>query len=135
MDPVRWPGLLERLTEFAVIVSLFTAGLKLRLPLSEKRWRLPLRLASVSMALTVGLIAAVGVLGLGLPLGAAVLLGAVLAPTDAVLASDVRVEHPADRDKLRFSLTGEAGLHDGTAFPFVMLGLGLMGLHELGPRG
>ena len=39
--------------EFAVIVSLFTAGLKLRLPLSERRWWLPVRLAFVSMALTV----------------------------------------------------------------------------------
>ena len=28
-----------------------------------------------------------------------------------------------DRDKLRFSLTGEAGLNDGTAFPFVILGI------------
>ena len=82
-----------------------------------------------------GLIAAVGVWLLGLPLGAAVLLGAILAPTDPVLASDVQVEHPADRDRLRFGLTGEAGLNDGTAFPFVMLGLGLIGLHDLGPLG
>ena len=35
-----------------------------------------------------------GVWGLGLPLGAAVLLGAVLAPTDPVLANDVQVAHP-----------------------------------------
>ena len=35
----------------------------------------------------------------------------------------------ADRDELRHGLSGEAGLNDGTAFPFVMLGLGLMGLH------
>jgi sodium/hydrogen antiporter len=71
----------------------------------------------------------------GLPLGAAVLLGAVLAPTDPVLASDVQVDDPSDRDRVRFSLTGEAGLNDGTAFPLVMLGLGLLGLHELGPLG
>jgi len=59
----------------------------------------------------------------------------VLAPTDPVLASDVQVEDPRDRDRLRFGLTGEAGLNDGTAFPFVMLGLGLLGLHPLGPGG
>lgn len=35
---------------------------------------------------------------------------------------------------MRFGLTGEAGLNDGTAFPFVMLGLGLLGLHDLGAR-
>ena len=127
--------LLERLAEVAVIVSLFTAGLKLRVPLHERRWWIPVRLAFGSMALTVGLITAVGVAGLGLPLGAAVLLGAILAPTDPVLASEVQLEHPHDRDRLRFSLTGEAGLNDGTAFPFVMLGLGLCGLHELGAWG
>jgi NhaP-type Na+/H+ or K+/H+ antiporter len=87
------------------------------------------------MLLTVGLIARVGTLALGLPLGAAVLLGAVLAPTDPVLASDVQVTGPRDRDRLRFTLTAEAGLNDGTAFPFVLLGLGLLGLEDLGPFG
>jgi NhaP-type Na+/H+ or K+/H+ antiporter len=87
------------------------------------------------MALTVALIALVGVYLLGLPLGAAVLLGAVLAPTDPVLASDVLVTSAWDRDRVRLGLTGEAGLNDGTAFPFVMLGLGLLGLHDLGASG
>ena len=63
------------------------------------------------------------------------LLGGILAPTDPVLASDVQVEHPFDYDPLRFSLTGEAGFNDGTAFPFVMLGLGLLGLHDIGEFG
>jgi ABC-type branched-subunit amino acid transport system permease subunit len=124
--------LLERMTEVAVLISLFAAGLKLGLPLSDKRWRMPLRLAFVSMTLTVGLIAVIGVYGLDLPLGAAVLLGGILAPTDPVLASDVQVTNPADSDRLRFSLTAEGGLNDGAAFPFVMLGLGMLGLHELG---
>lgn len=128
-------GLLEVVSEVAVILSLFTAGLKLRLPISDRGWWIPVRLAFVSMALTVGLIALAGVTLLGLPLGAAVLLGAILAPTDPVLASDVQVGHPGDRDELRFALTGEAGLNDGTAFPFVMLGLGLLGLHDLGANG
>jgi len=70
-----------------------------------------------------------------LPLGAAVLLGAILAPTDPVLASDKQVEHPFDSNPLRFSLTGEAGWNDGTAFPFVMLGLGLLGVHDVGWGG
>jgi NhaP-type Na+/H+ or K+/H+ antiporter len=87
------------------------------------------------MALTVGLITLVGVYLLALPLGAAVLLGGILAPTDPVLASDVQVDEPDDRDRLRFSLTGEGGLNDGAAFPFVMLGLGLLGMHELGDGG
>ncbi|MBK9709849.1 MAG: cation:proton antiporter [Kouleothrix sp.] len=135
VDPIADAALVERVSELAVLVSLFTAGLKLRSPLGEGRWRLPARLALGSMAITIGLIALAGVVGLGLPLGAAILLGAILAPTDPVLASDVQVEHPGDRDRLRFSLTGEAGLNDGTATPFVLLGLGLLGAHDLGAYG
>ncbi|HYH69304.1 MAG TPA: cation:proton antiporter, partial [Urbifossiella sp.] len=128
-------AVVERVAEVAVLISLFTAGLKLRAPPGDRQWFIPVRLAVVSMAVTVGLIAAVGVYLLGLPLGAAVLLGAILAPTDPVLASDVQVAHAWDRDHVRFGLTGEAGLNDGTAFPFVLLGLGLLGLHDLGPGG
>jgi NhaP-type Na+/H+ or K+/H+ antiporter len=128
-------GVVERVAEVAVLVSLFTAGLKLRVPPGDRRWLLPVRLAILSMAVTVGLIALVGVYLLGLPLGAAVLLGAVLAPTDPVLAADVQLSHAWDRDRVRFGLTGEAGLNDGTAFPFVFLGLGLLGLHDLGAGG
>lgn len=135
LDILDDAAVLERVTEIAVIVSLFTAGLKLRLPLSDRRWRPALLLATVAMALTVGAIAAVAVPLLGISVGAAVLLGAVLAPTDPVLASDVQVEDEHDAEPVRFSLTGEAGLNDGTAFPFVMLGLGLLGHHELGAAG
>ena len=131
-EPFKHTALLERVTEVAVIISLFSAGLKLRLPFEDGRWKGPLRLALISMTLTIGLVTLVGYYWLGLPLGAAVLLGAFLAPTDPVLASDVQTRHPEDFDELRFSLTGEAGFNDGTAFPFVMLGLGLLGLHELG---
>lgn len=134
-DPFADALVLERLAEVAVLVSLFTSGLKLSPALSDRRWRLPLRLAFGSMAITVALIAGAAMLLFGLPIGTAVLLGAVLAPTDPVLASEVQVEEPTDRDRLRFALTGEGGLNDGTAFPFVMLGLGLMGLHELGEHG
>ncbi len=134
-DALELSAVLERIAEVAVLVSLFTAGLKLRLPFDDNRWFLPLRLAFVSMTLTVGAIAAIGVWLLKLPLGGAVLLGAILAPTDPVLASEVQVEEPSDTDRVRFSLTGEAGLNDGTAFPFVMLGLGLLGLHDLGTGG
>ncbi len=135
LDPIDDAALLERVAEIAIIISLFTAGLKLRVPLRDPQWRLPLRLAFISMSISVGLVALAGVVGLGLPIGAAILLGAILAPTDPVLASDVQVREPGDRDRLRFSLTSEAGLNDGTAFPFVMLGLGLLGLHELGDGG
>ena len=134
LDPFNDAQMLEWLTEIAVIISLFTAGLKLRLPWPDRRWYVAMLLAGAAMALTIAGIAAFAV-AIGLALPVALLLGAILAPTDPVLASDVQVTHEHDAEPVRFSLTGEAGLNDGTAFPFIMLGLGLMGLHDLGDYG
>jgi NhaP-type Na+/H+ or K+/H+ antiporter len=131
-DPFRHADVLGRVAEAALLISLFTVGLRMGVPIFDRRWILPLRLAFVSMAFTVGLIALVGVYGLGMSPGEAVLLGGILAPTDPVLASGVKTDRGPDPDHLRFSLAGEGGLNDGTAFPFVMLGLGLMGQHDLG---
>ena len=131
-DPMVYSADLERMAEVALLISLFAVGLKLGIPLSDKRWYLPLRLAFPSMLLTVALVAAGGAILFGLSVGAAVLLGAILAPTDPVLASDVQVENSSDRDRLRFGLTAEGGLNDGAAFPVVMLALGMLGLHDFG---
>lgn len=134
-NPFLFSASIERMTEIALLISLFAAGLKLGLPLSNKHWRIPISLAFVSMTFSVLFSTVLGVYGLGLSLGAAILLGAIIAPTDPVLASDVQVENATDRDRLRFSLTGEGALNDGAAFPFVLLGLGLLGLHNLGVGG
>ena len=135
LEPILQSNLLERLAEVAVLISLFVAGLKLGVPLGDRRWRVPVQLASFTMIITVAGVAAVGVYAMGMSLGAAVLLGAIVAPTDPVLASEVQLSDAEDRDRLRFGLTGEGGLNDGTAFPFVMLGLGLLSLHDLGEGG
>lgn len=129
LDAVEEAHLLERAAEIAVLASLFTVGLNIRRPPRDRGWLVPIRLATLGMVLTVAAVTAIGTLLLGLPLGAAVLLGAVLAPTDPVLASDVQVRGVTDQDKVRSALSVEAGLNDGTAFPFVMLGLGLLGHH------
>ena len=134
-DPLKQSGLLEVLTEIAVLISLFSAGVKMPVPVKWGKWRAPVRLAWVSMTITVALVAGFSYFVLGLPLGAGILLGALLSPTDPVLATDVQTRHPGDNDRLRFTLTCEAGMNDGTGFPFVMLGLGLLGLHELGDFG
>ncbi len=134
-NPLKESKLLEALTEVAVLISLFAAGVKMPVPFSFTRWRAPILLATVSMAATVVMVAGFAWYVLELPLGAAVLLGAIVAPTDPVLATDVQIRHPGDRDQLRFTLTCEAGMNDGSAFPFVMLGLGLLGLHKLGDAG
>jgi NhaP-type Na+/H+ or K+/H+ antiporter len=135
IDPVREAPVLEQIAELILITSLFTAGLKLRAPWYDYRWRLALRLAFLSMALTVALITGVCVVLLHLPLGAAMVTGAMLAGTDPVLASDVEVDHSFDSNPLRFSLTGEAGFNDGTVFPFITLGLGLLGNHDASAVG
>jgi len=134
-DPVRYAGVLELVTEITLLIALFSVGLRLGVPILDLRWVPPLRLAFVSMTITVALIAVVGVWGLDLPLGAAILLGGVLAPTDPVLASDIQSESGHAPDLTRFSLAAEGGLNDGAAFPFVLLGLGLMGQYELGENG
>jgi sodium/hydrogen antiporter len=118
---------IERLSEIAVVLALFIGGLRLRLPLRHLAWRAAYRLASVVMVATIAGIALCAWLLFDLHPAVAVLLGAILAPTDPVLASSVTVGHAQDRDRLRYALSGEAGLNDGTAFPFVVLGLLLLG--------
>ena len=135
VDAIDQSHLLETLTEIAVLISLFSAGVKMPVPIRRARWAPAVRLAWLSMTITVALVAAFAYFVLGMPLGAGVLLGAILAPTDPVLATDVQVRHADDRDQLRFTLTCEAGMNDGSGFPFVMLGLGLLGVYELGDYG
>jgi sodium/hydrogen antiporter len=125
LDPVEDAHLIERLAEFAVIVALFGAGLKLDRPLRWHEWASTARLILVVMPLTIGAVAAFGTAAMGLSLGAAVILGAVLAPTDPVLASDVQVGPPGEEQEPepQFAVTSEAGFNDGFAFPFVLLGV------------
>ncbi len=119
-DATPW---VERLTEVAVIVSLFVGGLKLRLPVRDPAWGAAFRLAGPVMLASILGVALVARVGLGLDMAAALLLGAVLAPTDPVLAGAVSVNTAADHDRLRYGLSGEAGLNDGLAFPFVIFAL------------
>ncbi|RYZ76063.1 MAG: sodium:proton antiporter, partial [Proteobacteria bacterium] len=126
-------AMIEYVTELVVIISVFSAGLKMKPLLGQRKWLSPFKLATIGVAIAVGLICFFGVTVLHLSLPVALLLGAILAPTDPVLASAVQVEHENDKDSLRFTLTAEAGMNDGSAFPFLFLALGLMGFHELGP--
>ena len=125
LDPVDDAEVVERLAEFALVVALFSTGLKLDRALSWREWGSVVRLLAVVMPLTIGAIALFGSLAMGLPLAAAIVLGAALAPTDPVLAGDVGVGPPGEEDEREphFAVTAEAGLNDGLAFPFVTLGL------------
>jgi sodium/hydrogen antiporter len=114
---------LERLTELVVLISLFSCGLKMNRPLNTWAWDSTIRLIGLLMPISIFAVAAIAHWFLQLEWGAAVLLGAILAPTDPVLASEVQLSHPEDRDELRFGLTSEGGLNDALAFPFVYFGL------------
>ena len=114
---------LERLTEFVVIVSVFGCGLKINRPLKLQAWQSTIRLIGFLMPLSILGISLVAHYILGMGWGAAVLLGAILAPTDPVLASEVQLAHVKDKDELRFALTSEGGINDSLAFPFVYFGI------------
>src|SRR5690606_24790400 len=118
------------LTELIVIISLMGVGLKIEREFSFKRWAAPLKLIGITMLLCIAITSFLGYYFLGLGLASATLLGAVLAPTDPVLAADVQVAPPNETEKFetKFVLTSEAGLNDGVAFPFTWLAItfGLM---------
>ncbi len=125
MDLQQDSPLLETMAEIAVLISVFTAGLKLRIRQPQGRWWQAIVLTIVVMALTILGVAVVGTFLYGVPFVVAALLGAILAPTDPVLASTVQVRSEKDKDWLRFHLTAEAAMNDGAAFPFVVLTLTL----------
>ncbi|WP_020568697.1 cation:proton antiporter [Neolewinella persica] len=121
--------LMEYITEFIVIISLAGTGLKMKRAPGWKTWSTGWYLLAIAMPLTIAAVALFGWTLLGLAPASAILLGAVLAPTDPVLASNVQVGPPKDdsaEDEVRFGLTLEAGLNDGLAFPFVYLALALV---------
>ena len=122
-DPIWREEYVVHLTELIVIISLMGSGLKIRRKISWKNWQIPLRLVSITMLLCIAGLALLGWSVLGMTVSGAILLGAVLAPTDPVLAEQVQVgpPHEKEEDDVRFSLTAEAGLNDGMAFPFTWL--------------
>ena len=125
---------LEYVTEFIVIASLMAAGIAIDRPVSWKNWRQIWPLLVVAMPLTIAAVAFLGWWWIGLAPASAILLGAAMAPTDPVLARSVQVGPPGEnkRHDVRFSLTVEAGLNDGLAFPFTYLAIAAVGMTSLG---
>lgn len=124
-NPISKNEFTVHITELVVIISLMGSGLKIDRPFTLKGWSVPLRLVSITMVLTIAAVAFIAVQFFGFSLPAAILLGAVLAPTDPVLASDVQVgpPHEGEEGNVQFGLTAEAGMNDGTAFPFTWLAI------------
>jgi NhaP-type Na+/H+ or K+/H+ antiporter len=152
MDPVEQRTTIEHVTEVTVLLALMGVGLALDRPLSLRRrsgwaaWSATWKLLGIAMPLTIAGVFLLGWWGLGLAAAPALLLGAALAPTDPVLASDVQVGGPgadhdpddeeiSERDEVRFALTSEAGLNDGLAFPFVYAAIFIATLGPLNDWG
>ncbi len=125
LDPINNGLIIEKLTEIVVLVSLVGAGIKIDTALTWQLWRPTVRLLLITMPMGIFAMAFLGYYAFGLSIGAAILLGAVLAPTDPVLAASIQVGPPntGSEDPTRFTLTSEAGLNDGLAFPFVYLAI------------
>jgi NhaP-type Na+/H+ or K+/H+ antiporter len=137
MNPLENIAWAEHLTEFVLIVALMGAGLKIDRPLGLLRWEATWRLLGIAMPLSIAAIAILGWTVLGLGVASSLLLGAALAPTDPVLASDIQVGPPqtGEEDSIRFSLTSEAGLNDGLSFPFVLAAIAIAGQGASGGFG
>lgn len=127
IDPIKHPALWEHVSEAALIVGLFGTGIRIDRLVSLSLWQPTFRLLAIGMPATIAVVWLLGMSVLGMTLAGALLLGAVLAPTDPVLAGDVQVGRPLEGGEhpVRFTLTAEAGLNDGLAFPFVYLALAI----------
>ncbi|HEY9184255.1 MAG TPA: cation:proton antiporter [Salegentibacter sp.] len=131
--PLSWPDPLWNdrnlmyFSEIIVIISLMGAGLKIGTEYSLKTWKRPLLLVFVTMPLCMLSAYLLGNHFLLLSVPSSLLLAAVLAPTDPVLAAETQLDDPKRekkfRERVRFSLTAEAGLNDGMAFPFTYMAL------------
>jgi NhaP-type Na+/H+ or K+/H+ antiporter len=135
-DPLRtFAGPLEVITEIVLLASIYGAGLNIDRRFAPAQWGSAWRLLLVVMPISIALITGLGIFLLGLPLGFALLLAAVLSPTDPVLAASVQVGPPGsgEEGEVRFALTSEAGMNDGLALPFVALSLLLIQGHVDGP--
>jgi NhaP-type Na+/H+ or K+/H+ antiporter len=133
-DPRKHQSYTLHLSELVVIISLMGTGIKIDRPFKWKTWQSPLRLVVLAMLGCISVAALLGYAFFNIDVASALLLGAVLAPTDPVLASDVQVGPPNEKVKFetKFSLTAEAGMNDGLAFPFVMLAITLCNIATKG---
>jgi NhaP-type Na+/H+ or K+/H+ antiporter len=126
-SPFRDQTLTIHLTELMVIVAIMGIGLKINRPFGIKRFRAPMMLATVGMLVCIVLTSGLAYFWLGFGIASAMLVAAVLAPTDPVLAADVQIDEPhGQKDhEVKFTLTAEAGINDGLAFPFTWLAITL----------
>jgi NhaP-type Na+/H+ or K+/H+ antiporter len=125
-------GVIESVGEMVLLASLFCVGLRLRTPFEWRSWRAPLRLSTLTMLATATFVAAAANVLFDMSFLQALLIGAVLAPTDAVLASEIHVPTDGDHDSVPFTLAAEGAITSALAAPLVLVVLGFLGLNDTG---
>jgi NhaP-type Na+/H+ or K+/H+ antiporter len=123
------------LAEIGLVLTLFSDAVRISLKVLKGNEKLPIRLLSVGMLLTMLL----GVIGAAvifpqLTFWEACILAAILAPTDAGLG-EIIVSSPRAPVRIRQALSVEAGLNDGLAVPFLMFFIALANTGTEGTRG
>lgn len=118
--------------ELALFSILFVDGAQLPLEDLRAAWRLPGRALLVGMPLTFGALALAGHLILGMTWIEAMLVAAILSPTDPVFVAEI-LGREAVPLRLRRLLSVESGLNDGLALPVVMVLLAFAGSGQAEP--
>ncbi len=111
----------RRLAEATLAVVLFSDSSRIDLSALRREASLPVRLLGVGLPLTIALGALVALVLFGsFSLSEALILGVILAPTDAGLGSAV-VTDTSLPQRVRQSLNVESGLNDGICVPILLI--------------
>ena len=125
-------ALIQSVSEAVLLICLFCVGLRLRAPFEWAPWRAPLQLASLTTVSAALLSAAAAYLIFRTSLLQSLLLAVILAPTDAVLASDAHASMDGEQELVPFALSAEGALTSAIAAPVVLLLLTRMGATPVG---
>jgi NhaP-type Na+/H+ or K+/H+ antiporter len=121
------------LAEVGLVLTLFSDASRINLQVLKANEKLPVRLLSIGMPLTV-LLGAIGAVMVfpKLSIWEAGILAAILAPTDAGLG-EIIVNSPLVPERIRQALNVEAGLNDGLSVPLLMFFIDIAGSGTKGP--
>ena len=111
--------------ELTLALVLFSDAARIDVSKLREGYAWPLRMLGIGMPVVIVIGAAFAGWYLSLPLGIALLIGVVLAPTDAALAAPV-LEAETVPERIRQTINVESGLNDGLAVPALLIAIGLI---------
>ena len=115
--------------ELTLALVLFSDASRIDLTRLRDGYNWPLRMLLIGMPLVIVMGTVLAGWYLSLPLGLALLLGVILAPTDAALAEPV-LESSSVPARVRQALNVESGLNDGLAVPILLIAIGIIDAGE-----